>query len=121
MTVQKDFNRPKLEVRLVKAGGNKPGLYSLIRFASSRNAIKSFLKNVPYMKKVAADDHVASSDEEDEEDVAARKPVPAVTQLLFNENFIESAKNMLEIMEPIGELINVCQKSTSSVADAVEM
>lgn len=123
MTVQKDFKRPKLGVRLVKAGGNKPVLYSLIRFASSRNAIKSFLKNVPYMKKVAADDEVASGDEEEEveEDVAARKPVPDVTQLLFNENSIGSAKNMLEIMETIGELINFCQKSTSSIADAVEM
>lgn len=124
MSVQKDFKRPKLEVRLVSAGGNKAVLYSLIRFASSRNTIKSFLDNFSFMKKVAADDqnpeNIDEGDSEAVEDAIAKRPSPAVTRLIFNDEFVESVMKMLEIMDPIGQLINVCQKSTSSIADAIE-
>lgn len=72
MSVQKDFKRPKLEVRLVRAGGKKPVLYSLIRFASSRNAIQSFLENLSFMRIVAADDQSAVEEHEDEADRSAK-------------------------------------------------
>lgn len=119
MAVQKDFKKPKLEARLKNAGGKKPVLYSVIRFASSRNALKSFLDNLSFMKRVAADEDEEGVDEDDE-DAKSRKPDPSGTQLLFNASFVESVRKMYETMDPIGKLINLCQKSESSAADAIE-
>lgn len=114
MTVQKDFKKPGLEARLKQIGGKKPVLYSVIRFASTRNAVQSFLDNLPFMKRIAADD-----DEQGDVD-AEKKPAPAVSQLLFNNTFIDSVKNLLSLLDPIAKLINLCQKSDSSIADAAE-
>lgn len=113
MKTQKEFRKPGLESQLTKAGGKKPVLYSVIRFASARNAIQSFLENVSFMKKVCADG-------DNDEDDSTKHPDPSVAQLLFNVSFVDSAKNLLSSLDPIAKLINVCQKSNVSVADAVE-
>lgn len=113
MRVQKEFRKPGLDSRLSAAGGNKPVLYSIIRFASTRNAVQSFVDNLPFMKKVCAN-------ENDDENDALKNPDPSVSQLLFDVNFVESVKNLLILLNPIAKIINICQKSDVSVADAVE-
>lgn len=52
---QKEFRKPHFESQLTKAGGKKPILYSVIRFASTRNAVLSFLDNLSTMKKNSVD------------------------------------------------------------------
>lgn len=115
MTVQKDFKKPGLEARLKKIGGKKSVLYSAIRFASTRNAVRSFLDNLPFMKRIAANDDNEQDDVDEE-----KKPAAAVSQLLFNNTFIDSVKNLLSLLDPIAKLINLCQKSDSSIADAAD-
>lgn len=114
MKVQKDFRKPGLSSRLTKMGGKRPVLYSFIRFASASNAIDSFLNNLNHMKQISANDDIS------EDECETKNPDPAVTQLIFNSNFIESVKNLLSLLNPIAEVINVCQKSNVSLADGVE-
>lgn len=115
MTVQKDFKRTGLEDRLLKAGGRKPVLFCATRWVSQRNAAESFVKNLSAMKMVAA-----ACDADAEEDEHALTPKPGVSSLLFDANFLESVKELLELLNPVAELTNYCQKSTSSAADAAE-
>lgn len=111
MSVQKEFRKPGLEAQLLNRGGKKPVLFSLIHFASCRNAIKSFMGNLAHMR-------ITSANEEESEN--SKKPDAAVVQLLFNSSFIESTKGLLILLDPIAELINICQKDDTSAADAVQ-
>lgn len=115
LVVQKDFRRPPLESRLLIAGGNKAVLSCVTRWTSQRGAGVSFLKNLPFMKKVAAE-----CDAEYENDKNAIRPKPAVSQILFNADFVESVKKLVDMLDPVAELTNYCQKSDVSVADAAE-
>lgn len=71
-----------------------------MRFASVRNAVKSFIENLPFMKNEQTDGATANR----------KFPDPHVTQL-FDHDFTESVKSFLSILEPIAKLFNVCQKS----------
>lgn len=115
LVVQKDFRRSPLETRLLVAGGKKAVLSCVTRWTSQRGAAESFLKNLPFMKKVAAD-----CDAEYENNKNAIRPKPNVSQLLFNADFVETVKELVDILDPVAELTNCCQKSDVSVADAAE-
>ena len=62
----------------------------------------------------------AACDAEAELDDKAIRPKSKVSALLFNANFLTSVRKLLEILNPVGELTNICQKSTSSAADAAQ-
>lgn len=113
MKVQKEFKKSGLESRLGKVGGHKPVLYSVIRFASVRNTVDSFLRNLPFMKKVAANEGEENTDH-------LKQPDQTIVQWLYSTPFIESATHLLALLDPIGKMINICQKGDISVADAVE-
>lgn len=115
LVVQKDFRRPPLQSRLLAADGKKSVLCCVTRWTSQRGAAVSFINNLSCMKKVAAD-----CDAELENDKNAIRPKAGVSQLLFNENFIESVKMLIALLDPVAELTNFCQKSNVSIADAVE-
>lgn len=115
LVVQKDFRRPPLESRLLIAGGKKAVLSCITRWTSQRGAGVSFLRNLAFMKKVAAE-----CDAEYENDKNAIRPKPGVSQLLFNADFVESVKKLVDMLDPVAELTNYCQKSDVSVADAAE-
>lgn len=119
MKVQKNFRLPGLESQLTKIGGKKPVLYSLIRFASTRGAVESFLHNLPFMKKVSANDDVEETDNAIESP-EIKTPDPVVTQLLFNVQFIDSVKHLYLMLNPIAKLINICQQGNASNADSIE-
>lgn len=55
LVVQKDFRQTPLANRLIEAGGTKPVLSCVTRWTSQRGAGVSFLKNLPFMKKIAAE------------------------------------------------------------------
>lgn len=116
MKVQKEFRKPGLASKLTKAGGKKPVLFSAIRFASMRNMNESFVHNLPIMKKICAEEDTDETDADD----STKRPDSSVVKLLFNSEFIDSVKHLLSLLDPIAKLINVCQKSEASVADAVE-
>lgn len=67
------------------------------------------------MKKV-----VAECENEAEIDPDAIQPKAKVTQLLFNVNFLASVKKLLDLLNPVAELTNYCQRSDISVADGAE-
>lgn len=67
------------------------------------------------MKKVAAE-----CDAEYENDKNAIRPKHGVSQLLFNADFVESVNELVDILDPVAELTNYCQKSDVSVADAAK-
>lgn len=115
MTVQKEFKKTSLEDRLLKAGGRKPILPCATRWTSQRNSAESFLANLSTMKTVTA-----ACDAEAEIDKSAIRPKPSVSQLLFDFEFIDSVKELLQLLSPVAELTNKCQKSDCSVADALE-
>lgn len=102
---------PPLESRLLIAGGKKAVLSCVTRWTSQRGAGVSFLRNLPYMKKVAAE-----CDIEYENDKNAMRSKPGVSQLLFNADLVESVKELVNVLEPVAELTNYCQKSDFSVA-----
>lgn len=119
--VQKEFKKAGLESILKKRGGKKPVLYSLIRFTSVRDSVKSFIENLPFMRKVSANESEEDElDFEEVNEIITKLPEPRVTQLLFDHEFIDSVKNFLSLLDPIAKLINVCQQSDTSVADATE-
>lgn len=62
----------------------------------------------------------AACEVELESDAEAIAPKPNVSSLIFNFNFIGSVKYLLQLLDPVAELTNYCQKSNSSVADAAE-
>nr|CAH7714363.1 unnamed protein product [Callosobruchus chinensis] len=53
---------------------------------------------------------------------ATRKKIkPKVTELIFNDDFIDDVQKHLEIQDPICNLVNICQSADTSLADAVNM
>lgn len=111
MTVQKDFKRIGLQARLSNVGGKKPVLSGNTRWTSQRNAAESFLENLTAMKRVAI-----LCDEEAEQDPKALKP----TSLLHNSSFVAPVNKLLDLLNPVAELTNICQSSSTSVANAAE-
>lgn len=53
-------------------------------------------------------------------DENATQPKATISAILFDAGFIESVKNLISLLNPVAELTNFCQKSTSSAADAAE-
>lgn len=115
MTVQKDFKRIGLQARLSKVGGKKPVLSGNTRWTSQRNAAESFLENLTAMKRVAI-----PCDEEAEQDPKALKPDLTVISLLHNSSFVAPVNKLLDLLNPVAELTNICQSSSTSVANAAE-
>lgn len=115
MFVQKDFKKTDMEALLLAAEGNKVVLSCATRWTSQRNAIESFLKNLSAMKDV-----VVKCDKATESDRNAITPKAGVSSILFDEQFIASVKTLLELLNPVAELTNFCQKSTASAANAAE-
>ncbi|XP_072400591.1 LOW QUALITY PROTEIN: uncharacterized protein [Diabrotica undecimpunctata] len=105
--VLKEFKQPDLEKMIVDKGGRRIKLPAETRWCSYRDSFKSLLENLVYMKQVAA--------------VTKKKIKPKVKELIFNDEFVDEIQQNIEIYEPICNLINVCQKSDTSVADAVHL
>lgn len=100
---------------MLDAGGHKPVLSCATRWTSQRGAAESMIKNLSAMKTVTA-----ACDAEAELDKDAMKPKRKVASLLFNEGFSASVRKLLTILNPVAELTNFCQQSTTSSADAAE-
>lgn len=105
-SILKEYKHSNLEKALIDNGGTRIILPVETRWCSQRDACKCFIKNLLNMKKISAEGYI--------------KVKAEVTYLLYNEDFINEIKEMIQILEPICQLVNKCQKSDFSVADAVE-
>nr|CAH7750006.1 unnamed protein product [Callosobruchus chinensis] len=105
--VLKEFKQPDLEKMVVLKGGRRIKLPAETRWCSYRDSFKSLIENLAHMKEISA---------------ATRKKIkPKVTELIFNDDFIDDVQKHLEIQDPICNLVNICQSADTSLADAVNM
>lgn len=104
--ILKEFKNTTLENALVSKGGTKIKLPCLTRWCSYRNSYDCLIKNLKPMKQVLSDDKYKVSTNS--------------TTLIFDNNFIDDVRILKEEMDPICELINICQSPKANIADAVE-
>nr|CAH7746868.1 unnamed protein product [Callosobruchus chinensis] len=92
---------------VVLKGGRRIKLPAETRWCSYRDSFKSLIEKLAHMKEISA---------------ATRKKIkPKVTELIFNDDFIDDVQKHLEIQDPICNLVNICQSADTSLADAVNM
>jgi len=102
----KAFHGPDAEKEMLKQGGRRIQMPCDTRWCTYRDSFKNLLNNVTPMKKVLA--------------ISTIRFDESVHQYLFDEIFLKQISDSIELFNPICELINVSQKSTSSIADAAE-
>lgn len=74
----------------------------------------------PVLLHSSSSTFVAACATEAETDANAVQPKSDISSILFNAEFVASVKKLLELLNPVAELTNFCQKNTSSAADAAE-
>lgn len=99
------FKATDLENLLVSNGGHRIVLPGDTRWCSHRDSCNCFLDNLGIMKKIIAEGLKVKSD---------------VTQLLYDDDFVEQIKACVSLLDPVCTLINKCQSAQFSVADAAE-
>lgn len=107
VSILKEFKIVDLEALLIKEGGTKVVLPIDIRWCIYRNSYVSFIKNLPFMKRVSCDH--------------SQKVKPAIQKLLFDSEFVTKATEFIDLFDPMCTLINKCQNSETSIADAVDL
>ena len=105
----KDFKNPALESQLLDLGGSRIVLISETRWSSHRDAFRRVLRNLENMQQVAQNQeaNIMISNES--------------YNLLFDLEFEMRLQHHLLILDPVCELINVCQKSNCDIATATEL
>lgn len=104
--VIKEFKHPNFERAIMDRGGTKLKSLCETRWCFFRDSCQSVVKNFSILKQIAADPSHGKMKQE-------------VVKLLFDENFENDITNSVKIFNPICTLINMCQKSTSTQADAL--
>lgn len=104
-SVLKAFSSADQEARLLQFGGHRIILPCDTRWCSNRDAFLCLRQNLPAMKKVIA--HGVTID-------------PHIVNLMFDKNFLKQVDDAIALFEPVCTLINKCQRSGSSIADAAE-
>eukprot|EP00102_Acyrthosiphon_pisum_P013165 XP_008182630.2 PREDICTED: uncharacterized protein LOC100570070 isoform X2 [Acyrthosiphon pisum] len=105
--VLKEFHGPDLEKELVKNGGFRIQLPCDTRWCSYRDSFVNLQKNLPAMKKILVDGDYKIDN--------------SIKQLLIDEIFIKNVSDSVILFDPICQLINKCQSSTTNIADAAEL
>ncbi|XP_077264021.1 uncharacterized protein LOC143898425 [Temnothorax americanus] len=102
----KEFKRPGPEKELVKGGGKKIVLACETRWCSHRDAFRNCLSNLSIMREL----------------VKHRKVVVQtdISEILSSNEFEMRLQDYVLIFDPVCEIINKCQRSNSSIADACE-
>lgn len=104
--VLKAFSSPDAEHHILKQGGRAITLACETRWCSHRDSFVNLMKNLQFMKKVVAENTV--------------KVKPHIFSLLYNEQFVKNVEDCIQLFNPVCNLINKCQSSTASIADAAE-
>uniref|UniRef100_A0A1L8DA68 Uncharacterized protein n=1 Tax=Nyssomyia neivai TaxID=330878 RepID=A0A1L8DA68_9DIPT len=109
--IVREFKEPQLEKRIVAYGGRKLELPRDGRCGSTRLTYECLRDNLQHMKIIAAEGQPARG---------RHNNWGHVTSLLFDETFVQELDANMVVLEHIKELLNVCQKSQSSIADSVD-
>lgn len=102
----KAFHGPDAEKEMLNQGDRHIQMPCDTRWCTYRDSFKNVLNNVTPMKKVLATSTIRFDE--------------LVHKHLFDEIFLKQISDSIELFNPIYELINVSQKSTSLIADAAE-
>lgn len=113
--IQTEFKRSALESKLISLGGSKPKLPCNTRWGSQRGACVSMQANLLKMKQIAAE--ATGTGIRDEKD----KVKPTISALLFKEELQNSIETLLELLNPVSDLIDKCQQGNFSIADSTEV
>lgn len=103
--ILKEFMSPALERQLVLLGGKKVSLPCDTRWCSYRDSYRCFLANLSAMKLIISGVHNLKA---------------KVVRLILDPNFEQEILNFIIIFDGVCTLINKCQKSDSTIADALE-
>jgi len=103
-TVLKAFHGPDVEKELLAKGGRRIMMPCDTRWCTYRDSFRNLQSNIPAMENV-----LASSE---------HKFDGEVHRYLFDSNFIKNLSNSNDLFDPVCELINICQQSKTSIADA---
>ena len=107
--LRKEFKNPALESQLIEAGGCKIILIADdTQWCSDRDAFRVALRNFPFRQFVMQNQEIAQISE-------------ASYNLLFDPNFVTQLTDHILMLDPICELVNVCQKANCSLAAAMKL
>lgn len=104
--VLKEFKSASLERKLVNQGGKRISLPGETRWCSYRDSYRCFLANLTPMRLIAA--------------VQEKKVKREVVELIQDEKFVQETLEFIIIFDGVCELVNKCQKSDTTIADALQ-
>lgn len=105
----KNFKQPDVEQLIVQEGGSRTVTIADTRWCTYRDASVNIIGNIPIIRKLILDK-------------TFRKPFPEeIRDLIFNFSFFEDLEEFVRISNPVCELINICQKPDTSIADAAKL
>ncbi|XP_058975159.1 uncharacterized protein LOC131801101 [Musca domestica] len=105
-----EFKKVHIERKLSMLGGTKAKLPCATRWCSERDGLFWLINNISKMKQISAETNTDG------------KPLVKsyISELLYKEDFIQSVKELFDLLNPVALLIKNCQKSEYSIADATE-
>ena len=107
-TVLKEFKQVEFEKRIIAKGGHSIKIPCETRWCTYRDSYLNLVKNLPFMKSIAAENK-------------EKKLKQNVINLIFYDDFVEIVKENIKIFDPVCHLINSCQESVFSIADAANL
>lgn len=102
----REFKSPGIENEIIKNGGSRIILACDTRWCSYRDSFRCLLKNLNIIKKLMENKKITIKDDN--------------KKFLEKPSFEIKLQDYIIIFDPICELINVCQKSNCSLADACQ-
>lgn len=101
------FHTPEIEVELLDFNGCCIQIPFDSRWCTYRDSFKNLQDNILSMKKVlTTNNHTFDAE---------------VQKYLFDFNFLSNLSNSITLLDPVCNLIDIYQKSTSSIADVAEV
>jgi hypothetical protein len=102
VTIIHEFKSVDLEKHLIERGGTRLSLIAETRWCSHRNAYQRFLKNLNHLQEIARENDIKRT----------------VKKLLFDDDFLDAVQAQIGLLNPVCEVINLCQSNEASVADS---
>ncbi|XKL65173.1 hypothetical protein PGB90_005259 [Kerria lacca] len=104
------FKWPEFEQKILTVGGKKLRLLGDTRWCSYRDAYGLFFSNLTIIKHFAVDNEESSPHKITEEQ----------RKTLFDEDFISTIRENVQIMNPVRKILNFAQKYGTTVAQSIE-
>lgn len=102
----KEFKQLGPEKEIITNGGQKIVLACKTRWCSYRDTFRCCLHNLSIMRQIIKDKKLLIKTE--------------CSEILFSKDFETTLQDYILIFDPVCKLINKCQQSNSSIADACE-